>query len=251
MPRILESGLKLLPAVILIAGWQTLTWARPQYEFYMGSPAGILREALVLLGTGRLLRDVSVTAGEAVLGFLAGSILGTAFGLALWYSKIVHGIARPYVFALGSIPVFALGPVLIFWFGTGILSKVVLGFLSTFAIAVAQSYTGASEADPNLQKLLKVFGASRTQIFTKVIVPSSMLWVLAGVRINIGMALLGAFIGEFIASNKGLGNLIILAEGLYNVNQIWVGVVGIIAIATVFNLLTSPVEKRARRWQQT
>jgi NitT/TauT family transport system permease protein len=125
----------------------------------------------------------------------------------------------------------------------------VLGFLSTFIIAVVQAYNGATEADQNLQKLLKVFGATRSQIFTKIIVPSSSIWVLAGIRINIGMALLGAFIGEFMSSKMGLGNLIIIAEGLYNVNQIWVGIIGIILIALFFNALTTPIEKWAKRWQ--
>jgi NitT/TauT family transport system permease protein len=249
--RILSLALKLLPALIIVALWETLILIKPPYEFFMGSPSGVLREAVDLIKAGTLYRDVAVTAFEALLGFLAGSAFGTGFGLGLWYSKPVYGIARPYIVALGAIPVFALGPIIIFWFGTGILSKVVLGFLSTFAIAVVQSYTGASEADQNLQKLLRAFGATRSQIFAKIIVPSSLVWVLLGIRINIGMALLGAFVGEFIASRIGLGHLIVLAEGLYNVNQIWVGIFAILAIAIVFYLATSPIERWARRWQET
>ncbi len=239
----------LLPGVLLLVFWETVTKAVPRLEFFFGSPSSIVREAKHLLETGTLLHDFSVTAGEALAGFALGSILGSAVGLCLWYSRRVYDIASPYILALGSLPIFALGPMLIFWFGTGFLSKVVLAFLSTFAIAVVQAYTGASEADPNLIRLLRVFGANRGQMFTKLIAPSAIIWVLAGVRINIGMALLGAFIGEFIASRSGLGHLIIVAEGLFNVSQIWVGIFGILLIALVFQSLTTPVERWARRWQ--
>jgi len=142
-----------------------------------------------------------------------------------------------------------LGPILIFWFGTGFASKAVLAFLSTVVIAIVQAYTGASDVDPNLVRLMRVFRANRSQIFAKLIAPSAMIWVLAGVRINIGMALLGAFIGEFIASSRGLGHLIIVAEGLFNISQIWVGVFAILIVALFFQALANPLEKWARRWQ--
>ena len=241
--------LQATPAVLILVVWQILVSAVPEYDFTVGSPYGIAQEFHTLAMEGNLARDMGVTTLEAVLGFLAGSTIGTAVGLALWGSKTVYEIARPYLIALGSVPVFALGPALIFWFGTGILSKVVLGFLVTFVIAVVQAHTGAMEADPNLLRLIQAFGGTRWQAFTKIIVPSASIWVLSGIRINIGMALLGAFVGEFISSTMGLGNMIILAEGLYNMNQIWVGVVCIVLIALFFNWCLWPIEKWAKRWQ--
>lgn len=237
------------PAVATVAIWQGVVTAFPSYDFYVGSPLGILRELQVLLGGGVLLHATGITALEAVLGFIGGTLLGTVAGLSLWASKAALMVARPYLVALGSVPVFALGPVLIFWFGTGIWSKIILGFLSTFVIAVVQAYTGASQADPNLLRLVKAFGGTRWQQFTKIIAPSATVWVLAGIRLNIGMALLGAFVGEFLSSQVGLGHLIIVAEGLYNVNQVWVGVLGIVSIAIVFHLGTFPIEQWANRWK--
>lgn len=241
--------LQLIPALTVIFLWDLIVTRSPRLDFTIGSPAGILNEFGVLVRTGTLGRDFGITTLEAILGFLSGTVVGTAVGLALWTSRTVFLIARPYLVALGAVPVFALGPVLIFWFGTGIWSKVVLGFLSTFIIALVQAYTGATEADPNLLKLTNAFGATRSQTFLKIIVPSATLWVLSGIRLNIGMALLGAFVGEFISSRMGLGHLIIIAEGLYNVNQIWVGVIGIMFIAIIFHLCTLPIEKWANRWK--
>ena len=247
--RITKLALQAAPAIVLLVAWQVLVSTVPSYDFTVGSPLGISREFYTLAVEGNLPRDIGVTTLEAVLGFLAGSTIGTTVGLALWGSKIVYEIARPYLIALGSVPVFALGPALIFWFGTGIWSKVVLGFLVTFVIAVVQAHTGAMGADPNLLRLIKAFGGTRVQAFAKIIVPSATIWVLSGIRINIGMALLGAFVGEFISSRMGLGYMIIVAEGLYNMNQIWVGVICIVLIALFFNWCLWPVEKWATRWQ--
>ena len=244
-----EIALQLLPAVVVLSVWQAIVSNTPRFDFTVGSPAGIVREFQVLVSAGNFWRDFGVTVLEAILGFLTGTIIGTLVGLAMWTSKSVFMVARPYLVALGSVPVFALGPVLIFWFGTGIWSKVVLGFLSTFVIALTQAYTGATEADPNLLRLTKAFGGTRSQAFSKIIVPSATIWVLSGIRLNIGMALLGAFIGEFISSRMGLGHLIIIAEGLYNVNQIWVGVIGIMSIAIFFHSCTLPIERWASRWK--
>ena len=140
---------------------------------------------------------------------------------------------------------------LIFWFGTGMLSKVVLGFLATVVVAITQAYTGACEADSNLLRMVQAFGGTRRQAFWKIVLPSAGLWVVAGVRINVSMALLGAFVGEFIASRMGLGHLIITAEGLYNVNQIWVGVGGILLVASLLHLSTLPLETWANRLKPT
>lgn len=247
--RIGQIALQIAPIVVVLVVWQAIVGSSPRFDFTVGSPVGIVREFWVLTQAGNLWRDIGVTALEAILGFIVGTTLGTAVGLAMWTSRTVFMIARPYLVALGSVPVFALGPVLIFWFGTGIWSKVVLGFLSTFVIALVQSYTGATEADPNLLRLTKAFGGTRSQAFFKIVVPSASIWVLSGIRLNIGAALLGAFVGEFISSRMGLGNLIITAEGLYNVNQIWVGAIGIMAIAIAFHTCTLPLERWANRWK--
>lgn len=249
MVRLVIFLQKLIPGLLALLLWHLFVWWKPQNEFFIGSPRGVLREFVPLALDGSLLRDLAVTGSEAILGFVAGSALGTIVGLLLWFSIRFRSVARPYIGVLGAIPIFALGPMVIFWFGTEMLSKVVLGFLSTFAIAVSQAHAGAVEADPNLLKLLRAFGATRRQIFAHLIVPSSTIWVLAGVRLNIGMALLGAFVGEFIASRHGLGHLIIVAEGLYNINQVWVGVFAIVGLAMLFLAITTPVERWARRWK--
>jgi len=249
MTRPARLIVSVLPGLCLLLVWQAYAQWRPDSDFFVGSPRGIAREVRATLAGGLLLRDFGVTAVETILGFLAGSFLGTLVGLLLWASQTVFLISRPYLVALGSLPVFALAPVVIFWLGTGIGSKVLIGFLSTFVVAVLQAHTGAADADPNLLRLTRAFGGSRRDQFVRIVAPSAAIWVLAGIRLNIGMALLGAFVGEFLASRAGLGHLIIVAQGLYNVDQVWVGVLGIMLIASLFHCLTLPVERWANRWK--
>ena len=241
--------LPILPALACLALWQIWILLLPDHVFFIGSPSGTLQELISAVAEGKLFYHMGITASEALFGFVAGSLIGTLLGLMLWYFPAAYRISSLYIVSLGSVPVFALGPVLIFWFGTGMTSKVVLGFLSTFVVALAQAHTGAKEADVNLLRLTTAFGGTKWQMLTKIIAPSSAIWVLAGMRINLGMALLGAFVGEFISSQAGLGHFIITAEGLYNVNQIWVGVLGITTLAISFHMLTIPIERWAKRWQ--
>lgn len=239
--------LRLLPAVVVLVLWQFGVSYAPKLDFTMGSPIGIIQEIGVLIKAGTLFRDFGATLLETILGFLAGTVIGTVLGLLLWGTRTAYDLLRPYLLALGALPIIALGPMMIFWFGTGMLSKVILGFLATVVVAITQSYSGASEADADLLRMVQAFGGTRRQAFCKIVLPSAALWVVAGVRINVSMALLGAFVGEFIASRMGLGHLIITAEGLYNVNQIWVGVGGILLIACLFHLNALPLEAWANK----
>jgi len=250
LKKVKDILLLLLPGLTLILVWQSYIIINPKNEFYLGSPDGIAKEFLLSLLKGNLIRDFGITMLETVLGFLMGVTFGTIFGLSLWLSKVVYKMTKPYLIILGALPVFALGPIIIFWFGTGIMSKVVIGFLSTFVIALTQAYNGASQTNSNLIVLVQSFGGTKIDVFKKIVVPSSVAWVLAGVRININMALLAAFVGEFISSNAGLGYHIIVAEGLFNVNQIWVGIIGLVIIALLFNYLTFPLERIAKNRSQ-
>lgn len=236
-----------IPLVVVVVCWQTYILVVPDNEFFIGSPFGVAKELVSSISSGRYLIDFSVTALEAVFGFVSGCCLGTLVGLALWYFNGTRYFARPYVLVLGSIPVYALAPMLVFWFGSDFTSKVIIAFLSTFFVSVTQAFSGASIDNHDYLELFRGFQANKNQIFLRLIVPTSVIWVISGARLNISYAVLGAFIGELISSNKGLGNMIMVAEGLYNVNQIWAGILGMIFVAYLLNLMVKPLE----RWAST
>jgi NitT/TauT family transport system permease protein len=236
-----------LPLLVLLLAWQLAAQSDPGFSFFFGSPSKIGSYLVQKTLDGSLARDVYVTLIEAVVGFLVGNVAGTAIGLGLWYSKLAMAISRPYVIALGAAPIFAFAPLLVIWFGTGMFSKIMIATLSTVFVALTQSYTGASEVSEDFLRLMRTFGATRTQTFRKVVAPASIVWVISGFRLNVGFAILGAFIGEFVSSNVGLGHLILVASGLFDISLVFCGVICLCGLALLLNFLVGQLEQPLRR----
>jgi NitT/TauT family transport system permease protein len=247
--RILPYQLGIFIALIL--AWQLIVSGSSTASFLYGSPQKIASVLIKDIANGRLISDTLITLSEMLIGFILGNLLGLIVGLGLWYSETAFRIVKPYIIVLGSIPAFALAPLLIIWFGTGILSKVILVILSTFILTAVQSYKGASEVDRDKIRMLKTFGAKKSQIFKLVVFPSSFAWVLSALKLNIGFALLGAFIGEFISSEAGLGHYIIVASGLYDIPSVFAGVIIIALIALILNFVMDSFEKKLTPWALT
>lgn len=239
--------LRLLPGVCFVLLWQILLRGNPQLIFYFGLPSKILAYIIAKTADGTLINDTYITLSEALIGFLIGNIIGTSMGLSLWFSNKLFKIYKPYIIALGSAPIFALAPLLIIWFGTGMFSKVMIAALSTFFVALFQAYSGAEQVDKNYIKLLKSMKASKMEVFKKVIAPSSIVWVSSAFKINVGFALLGAFVGEYISSNAGLGHLILVASGLFDISLVLTGVLMFMIIAIGFSYLVSRLESPIKK----
>ncbi|MBY0358091.1 MAG: ABC transporter permease [Candidatus Obscuribacterales bacterium] len=233
-----------LPLIIFIAIWHFLTVGQPDRQFIFSSPSQVLNTCFSLLKSGELVHQTGVTVFEALCGFIFGTVIGSFLGLSMWYSRTVAKIAKPYITAIATIPIFALAPIIIVWFGIGILSKVMLAFLSTVTVSIVQSYQGAMSVEPRFLRLMKVVGASRWQTFKHVVIPSSLIWVINAMKLSIGLALLGAFIGEFISAEEGLGYMIVKASGLYDMSTVLTGVIALAAIALFLTGIVDQIEKR-------
>ncbi len=184
-----------------------------------------------------------LTGIEALIGFMIGITLGTLVGFLLWYSARTANIFKPYMIILGTIPVFAFAPLIIIWFGIGISMKIALAAFGTFLIALTQSYEGAKSVDEQEYRLLKLYGATWLQMLKKVIFPSSLSWVLASMKLNVGFAILGAFIGEFISSGVGLGYFMIKSGSLYDIPGVFAGGFFLVLLSLLFNVVVKEVEK--------
>lgn len=236
-------------ALILFGLWE---WgARTGFisTFLFGSPSAVLALAWARIQNGSLFYGAYITGIETLAGFVIGSVLGTALGLGLWYSRFVARVASVFILAIGSVPVLALGPLIIIWFGVGIESKIILATISCVIIALLQAYEGAQQVDKDLIKLLNSFGASKLQIFTKVVIPSSYSWVVAAAKLNVGFALIGAVIGEYISSDAGLGNLILIAGANYNIPLVLLGIFSLMILAFILNFFVGLLEKRLLAWK--
>lgn len=230
---------RVLPLSISLLLWEIVVRMNTKWIFFFGIPSKIENYFVIKMLNGTLPIDFAITFLEATAGFIVGNVFGILLGMTLWHSKTIFLIARPYVIALGSAPIFALAPLFIIWFGTGIFSKIMIVTFSTLFIALFQSYTGASETSEYHIRLMQTFGATKNQIFRKIIAPSSIIWVISAFRMNISFAILGAFIGEFISSNRGLGHLILVASGLFDISLVFCGVFMLILMAFIFNFIIS------------
>lgn len=229
----------LLPLALFFLVWYLVTMGSSRRTFFLGSPYLYLVSLFGELSQGTLLRDTVITGAEAVIGFTVGNLVGATSGFMLWKSPELSRVLRPYIVLLGSAPLFAFAPIIILWFGTGFSAKVVVAILSTLFVALMQAFSGAEQADPALQELIRSFGGSESVVFRKIIIPSSLVWVIAGFRLNVGLALLGAFLGEYISSQAGLGHLILVAGGLYNIPIVLVGVTMIGLLGLILSWLVS------------
>lgn len=237
-----------MPLVVLLVVWQIYTASDEQRQFIFSSPEKVYAALLRITTSGEIFHNAWVTIMEAIIGFAAGTTIGAAIGLSLWYSKLVAQIAKPYITAIATVPVFVLAPIIISWFGIGTLSKIMLAFLATVTVAIVQSYQGAMSVEPRFLKLMQVLGATRWQTFRLVVIPSSLIWVINAMKLNIGLALLGAFIGEFISAEEGLGYMIVKASGLYDMATVFCGVIALILVALGLTAIIEQFERRLMRW---
>jgi NitT/TauT family transport system permease protein len=196
-----------------------------------------------MASSGTLPKDVGVTAGEALFGTTAGTVFGSAVGLALWLSRRATRIAAPFVVVAANFPVFALAPAAIVWLGIGMGMKIFLAAFATFFVSLNLAHQGARLAQERFGGVFDGFRASRWDTYKKVIVPGALDAVFSSMRVNVGLGLLGAFIGEFIASEQGLGHAIIRASGLYQIDRVLAASLCIIALAALFDWLAQGVQQ--------
>ena len=233
----------------LIALWEAgaqLGWLDP---FFFSSPSEIWRTAVIKWQSGSLWRDIAYTASSTLIGFVLGTVAGSAVGLLFWFSRRTALVAEPWLVVLNALPKLALAPVLVILFGIGFPSKVVLAFLMTVITAAIAAWSGAKAVDPALTTLLYSLGARRRQVFTLLVVPSAMPWIISGLRVNIALSMAGSIVGEFIASDRGLGRMIVYAGTTFDLKLVWVGVVVLSILSVAMYLAVVALEKLlSRRW---
>jgi NitT/TauT family transport system permease protein len=237
--------------VAFFGAWQLGVQLGFVSAFLVGAPAKIAYQLYAHIRDGSLVVDTGYTVYEAMLGFVIGTIAGSAVGLALWYSVFVARLVEPFVVAINSVPKIALAPIIVLWFGTGIGSKVALAISLTSLVALIAAYQAAKDADPDLQALLFSMGATKHRIFTRVIVPSTLPGIIATFRINVGFGLVGAVVGEFISSQRGLGHTIYNASSFYDLDMVWVGLFTLMAVGFLLYFAIDWIEARLLPWKTT
>lgn len=218
-------------------------------RLFISDPIAILESFVRISIDGTLWWHLERTLLEMTLGYIVGVAGGV--GLAILVMLIPWGdqIARPFMLGIFAIPKVALAPLVIVWFGIHLLPKVILSASLVLFIVYFSTLAGFAAVNRDLVSSLRVMGASRSAMFFKLIFPSSASYIFAAMRITLPGALIGAIIGEFVSSNRGIGFLIAHASSRYDIAQVFAGILSLLIFVLIMNALVSRLEQYVARWQ--
>jgi NitT/TauT family transport system permease protein len=223
--------------------WEVFADAGIISTFFWSKPSLIWAAFVTQMTAGTMLADLSFTALSTVYGFLTGIGGGVLIGLSFWWSSFYARTAEPIFIALEAMPKLALAPIIVLVLGLGIGSKVAMAASIVIVIQILNTYAAVRRVDRDEQTLLYSLGASRFQVFSKVVVPSTLPSIISSLRVSIGLSLTGAIVGEYIGSQHGLGKMIQVAGSTFDIASIWVGVFTLAIFAFVLYALLSLVER--------
>jgi NitT/TauT family transport system permease protein len=239
----------LLVAVFL--AWHVLTATGILAPFFFGRPLAVLQKAAEWFISGKIYGHLWITLVETVLAFVAGTLLGLLVGLWLALSPLASALLDPYIKAANSMPRVILAPIFAVWFGLGIWSKVALGVTLVFFIVFFNVYQGVKEVSPVVLANARMLGANARDLLRTVYLPSATSWVFSSLHTSVGMAFVGAVVGEYLGSAAGVGYLILQAEAVFDINTVFAGILVLTAFALALDGLVTLAEKRLLVWRPT
>lgn len=221
-----------------------------QAAFFFGEPLKVFGRIWAWFVTDAdIYRHLSVTLIETVLAFAIGAGFGLAGGLWLALSPMASALLEPYIKAANSMPRIILAPIFAVWFGLGIASKVALGVTLVFFIVFFNVYQGVKEVSPVVLANARMLGANQRQLLRHVYLPSATAWVFSSLHTSVGLAFVGAVVGEYLGSAMGVGYLIHQAEGVFDINTVMAGILVLTAFALALDAAIGRIERRLLKWQ--
>jgi ABC-type nitrate/sulfonate/bicarbonate transport system permease component len=233
----------------LLVLWEALTRTGWVPALFLPSPLGVLAAGWDMLRSGELLTHVATSLGRIVLGFALGALGGVAVGFAVGVFSLAEAIGAPIIAATFPIPKIALLPLLILWLGIGEAPRVAVITLGVFFPMAINTHTGVRHADPLLLRAAVSFGAGRWSLIRKVMLPSALPMIFAGLRLGAGTSLLLLVAAEMIAASSGIGFLILNAQNLMETTTLMVGIVVLSLLGLVSHWLLARLERAAIPWK--
>lgn len=221
-----------------------------QAAFFFGQPLMVAQRIWAWFVTDAdIYRHLRITLSETLLAFGIGAASGLAGGLWLALSPRMSQVLEPYIKALNAMPRIILAPIFGVWFGLGMGSKVALGVTLVFFVVFFNVYQGVKEVSPVVLANARMLGANGRQLLRYVYLPSATSWVFSSLHTSVGLAFVGAVVGEYLGSSQGVGYLILQAEGSFDINTVMAGIVVLTMFALVLDSLVGRIEKRLMKWQ--
>lgn len=244
--RVLGCQIGILTAFFLL--WEGLARVGIIDSFILSQPTRIL-ETLLNMSQNHLLVHIGVTLYETLTGFLLGVILGLVIAVVLWWSGFASSVAEPYLVVLNSLPKIALGPIIILIAGAGTRAVIFMALAISLVVTVLEMLAGFRSTDPELIKMARTFGASKRQIFAKIVLPANLSTLFNSLKINIGLSLVGVIAGEFLVSKAGLGYLIVYGGQVFQLDLVMSSVLILAVLAALMYESVVLAQRLAeRRW---
>jgi NitT/TauT family transport system permease protein len=236
-------------AIAFLAIWQIGSTTKVFDATTISSPGAIWQHLVKWSLDGTLWFHSAITIEETLAGFAIGAVAGIALGFAIGQNRTLAELLDPFILAFYSVPKVALAPLFVVWFGIGMPMKIILAAVTVVFIVFFNTLAGVRNVDRDLLDAVWLMGASRTQVLVHVIIPSALSLALTGVRIAIPYALIGAIIGELIASNRGIGYLIASSGSQYDTAGVFAALLVLTIVALLLNALVDAIDRRTSRWK--
>jgi NitT/TauT family transport system permease protein len=247
--RIGQTSLTIAIFAVIIVIWDLYVRLLELSALVLPSPYQVWLSLVENTLSGRLIDHLWVTLSEVLLGFLLGSVIGVALGTLTAQSPLMRTIIGPYILASQAMPKLALAPIIVIWLGFGIAPKVVITALICFFPLLENTIIGLTSTDPHQVELFQVLTASRWQSFIKLRVPNALPVIFAGLRVAITLAVVGAVVGEYVGANRGLGALVIAAQGSFDTPLMFAIFVYLTVVGIVLYKLMELLEQTAFSWR--
>lgn len=242
-------GTQIAVGAVLLGLWQLVTVAKLVRPVLASSPGDVWNFLVESVRTGELWTHLSATLSATLIAFVLASIVGVIIGVSLGVLPRVQRAIDPYLNAFNSMPRIALGPLFVLYFGFGTEAKVALAFSLVVFILIINARAGVLSVDPDLMRLGAALNASKLQLFSKILLPSSIPSIFAGLRLGLIYSLLGVVTAEIIAAQTGLGAQILYYSAIFNIEGIYAILIVLAIIASILNSLMGIAERRLLRWR--
>ncbi|MEN6410298.1 MAG: ABC transporter permease [Anaerolineaceae bacterium] len=239
----------LLSIILFLLLWQIIVSIGQFPTFILPGPIDVWERLLRALADGSLLRNFWITLVEVLLGLALGAGMATVLGYLLAKSHALERLVGPYLVASQAIPVVAIAPLLVIWFGPGMFSKVLVCALTVFFPVLVNTVVGVRSVPDHLRDLMQSLEATQGQVLRHLEIPAALPVFLGGLRIGATLSVIGAVVGEFVGSDRGLGFLINVGRGQYDTALVFVAIFTLVVMALALYSAVVLIETRLLAWQ--
>ncbi len=245
--KIFISFFRLFIIFLFLIIWEVLSREKIINTFLFSSPTRIYNTIISLFSNGQLISNISITIYEVLISFTLATMIGIMFASIMWFNETLAKIVDPYITIVNSLPKVALGPLIIIWVGASINSIIFMAITISVFTTIINIYNSFINVNHDYIVMIKSFGATKWQVYKKIIFPSNIENIIATLKINISLSLIGVIMGELLVSKKGIGYLIMYGSQVFNLDLVISSVVILGFISYMMYLIVDMIESYFRK----